>query len=71
MSIKVISMDHLSSPKHTEAAAPQKYHTFHDVFNSFLSINSRQNAAKTTQHRKCIIELLNQPIIMSTKLITT
>ena len=55
MSIEGISLEHFSAvPKiDTNPTTPSRQH--HAVFHSFLSDDSKQDAATTTAHRKRLI----------------
>ena len=65
-----IALEHLS----TASKANMKSYTIsrqrHEVFHSFLSGDSKQDAATTTSHRKLLISLLKNKKVLTTPLRT-
>ena len=57
MSIEGIVLEHYSALPHTEINSSTKPCLRHTVFHSFLSDDSKQNAATTTAHSNSLIVL--------------
>ena len=71
VSIEGIALDKFSAPTLIETSSTPKECTHHTVFSFiFFSDDSKQYYATTISHRKCIITLFNQCIIMYAKLST-
>ena len=60
MSIDGIALGHLSASPKADIKSSTISHQRHAVFHSFLSDNSKQNAATTTAHSKQLISLLKK-----------
>ena len=60
MSIEGIVLEHSSALPQTEINSPTKPCPRHAAFHSFLSDNSKNEAATTTTHIKLSIELLKK-----------
>ena len=60
MSIEGISLEHFSSLPHAYINSTTLSNQRHVVFHSFLSENSKQDAATTTTHIKRLISLLKE-----------
>ena len=58
MSIEGIALEHFSASLQKERNASTELCPRHAVFHYFLSDNSKQDAATTTTHSNCLIELL-------------
>ena len=70
MSIEGILLEHFSALPHTEIKASIKSCPRGAVFHTFLSNNSKQDAATTTAHNKKTIELLKEQKVLTSTLIT-
>ena len=71
MSIEGIVLEHFDALTQTEINSSTKPCPCHAVFRSFLSDNSKQDAATTNAHSNCLIELLNNNKKLMSALITT
>ena len=63
-------MEHFSAPTNTEAPTTPQSRTHHAMFPYLFPDDIQQDTATTTVHRKCIIELLNQRNVLSSKIST-
>ena len=70
VSIEGISLEHFSAAPQADINSSTLSHTVHAVFNSFLSDDSKQDAATTTSHRKYFISLLKNKQVLTISLIT-
>ena len=70
MSIEGISLEHLSAVPQADIMSYTPSRQRHAVFHSFLSDNSKQDAATTTAHRKRLISLLKNKQVLTTSLST-
>ena len=60
MNIEGIALEHFSALPQTEINSTTEPCPRHAAFHSFLSYDSKQDAATTTSHRNCLIELLKK-----------
>ena len=60
MSIEVIALEHFSALPKADINTTTPSCQRHVVFHSFLSDDSKQDAATTTTHSKCLISLLKE-----------
>ena len=58
--IECIALEHFSALPQTEINSSTKVCPRHAVFHYFLSDYIKQDAATTTAHRKCLIEMLKE-----------
>ena len=69
VSIEGIVLVHFSAPLQTDINSPTLSRPCHAVFHSFLSNDSKQNAATNTAHSKLLISLLKNKQVLTTSLI--
>ena len=60
MYIEGIALEHYSALPQTEINSTTEPCPRHAAFHSFLSYDIKQDAATTTSHRNCLIELLKK-----------
>ena len=70
MSIEGIALEHFSSEPQTDINSSTLSRPQNAVFHSFLSDDSKQDAATTTAHSKRLISLLNNKQVLRTSLST-
>ena len=70
MSIEGIALEHFSAEPQTDINSSTLLRPRHAVFHSFLSDDSKQDAATTTAHRKRLISLLKKKQVLTTSLST-
>ena len=70
MSIEVISLEHFSATPQADINSSTLSRPRHAVFHSFLSDDSKQDAATTTAHSKRLISLLKNKQVLTTSLST-
>ena len=63
-------MENFSTLPQIEINSSTKSCPHHAVFHSFLLNDSKQDAATTTAHSKCLIELLEEQKVLTSTLIT-
>ena len=68
MSKEGIALENISALPHTNINSATPSLQFHSVFRSFLSDDSKQDAATTTSHRKSLISLLKEKKLLTTPL---
>ena len=68
MSLKAISLEHSSAVPQADIISYKLSRQRHAVFHSFLSDDSKQDAAITTAHRKRLISLLKKKQVLTTSL---
>ena len=70
VSIEGIALEHFSAAPHADINSFTLSRSRHAVFHSFLSDDSKQDAATTTAHSKRLISLLKNKQVLTTSLIT-
>ena len=70
MSIEGIALEHFSAAPQTDNNSSTLSRPRHAVFHSFLSDDSKQDAATTTAHSKLLISLLKNKEVLTTSLST-
>ena len=70
MSIEGIALEHFSAAPQADINSSTLSRPRHAVFHSFLSDNSKQDAATTTAHSKLLIPLLKNKQVLTTSLST-
>ena len=70
MSIEGIALEHFSAAPQADINSSTLSRPQHAVFHSFLSDNSKQDAATTTAHSKRLISLLKNKQVLNTSLST-
>ena len=70
VSIEGISLEHFSAAPQADINSSTPSLQLHAVFHSFLSDDSKQDAATTTSHRKQLISLLKNKQVLTTSLST-
>ena len=70
MSIEGIALEHFSAAPQADINSSTLARPRHAVFHSFLSDDSKQDAATTTAHSKRFISLLNNKQVLTTSLST-
>ena len=60
MSIEGIALENFSAPTQKEKSVTPQERTSHTVFHSFLSDDSKQDAATTIEHSKRVIDFFQQ-----------
>ena len=70
MYIEVIALEHFSAAPQADINSSTLSRPRHEVFQSFLSDDSKQDAATTTAHRKLLISLLKNKQVLTTSLST-
>ena len=70
VSIEGIALEHFSAATHTDINSSTLSRPRHAVFHSFLSDDSKQDAATTTAHSKLLISLLKNEKVLKTSLST-
>ena len=70
MSIEGIALEHFSAAPQEDINSTTPSRPRHAVFHSFLSDNSKQNAATTTAHSKLLISLIKNKKVLTTSLST-
>ena len=70
MSIEGISLEHFSALTQIEINSSTKPFPRHVVYHSFLSDDSKQDAATTTAHSKLLIEMLREKKLLTSTLST-
>ena len=70
MSIEGIELEHLSAAPKEDINSTTPSRQRHAVFHSFLSDDSKQDAATTTAHIKQLISLLKNKQVLKTSLST-
>ena len=70
VSIEGITLEHFSAATQADINSSTLSRPWHAVFHSFLSDNSKQDAATTTTHSKRLISLLNNKQVLTTSLST-
>ena len=70
VSIEGIDLEQFSATYQEKSSSSLNSLTNHDVFNLFLSDNSKQYAAKTAAHIKRIVELLEKQKVLGAGVIT-
>ena len=68
VSIEGIALEHFSAAPQADINSSTLSRPRHAVFHSFLSDDSKQDAATTTSHSKLLIELLNNKQLLTTSL---
>ena len=62
MSIEGIALEHFSAAPQADINSSSFSRPRHEVFHSFLSDDSKQDAATTTAHSKLLIPFLNNSL---------
>ena len=70
MSIEGIALEHFSATPQADINSTTPSLPHHAAFNSFLSDDSKQDAATTTAHSKRLISLLKKKQVLTTSLRT-
>ena len=70
MSIQGISLEHFSATPKIDINSTTPSRQRHAVFHSFLSDNSKQDAATTTAHSKILISFLKNKQVLTTSFST-
>ena len=70
MSIEGIALGHFSAAPQADINSSSFPRPRHAVFHSFLSDDSKQDAATTNAHRKRLISLLKNKQVLTTSLST-
>ena len=70
VSIEGIALEHFSAVPKADINSSTLSHPRHEVFHSFLSDDSKQDAATTTAHSKRLISLLKNKQVLTTSLST-
>ena len=70
MPIEVIALEHFIAVPQADINSSTPSRQRHAVFHSFISENSKQDAATTTAHSKRLISLLKKKILLTTSLST-
>ena len=70
MSIEGIALEHFSAAPQSDINSSSLPCPRHAVFHSFLSDNSKQDAATTNAHSKLFISLLKNQQVLTTSLST-
>ena len=70
VSIEGITLEHFSAAQQSDINSSTLARPRHAVFHSFLSDNSKQDAATTTAHSKRLISLLKNKQVLTTSLST-
>ena len=68
--IEGIALEHFSTSPQADINSSTLSHPRHAVFHSFLSDDSKQDAATTTAHSKRLISLIKNKQVLSTSLST-
>ena len=68
VSIEGIALEHFSAAPQADINSSTPSRPRHAVFHSFLSDDSKQDAATTTAHRKRLISFLNNKLVLTTSL---